>query len=182
MVKYVFLVEERSMAEFLEGFLRKNSDLEFQVVPHRGKDDLKASVPRKLRGMNRADTTFVILVDQDSSDCKVLKDEFTSICIKIAQANFKVRIICRELEAWYLGDLFAVDKAFGTKLYRERNRERHREPDKWEHAKEYLQKLINNHGQIDIAKKMANAMTPESISANRSKSFLVFLNTLGLKF
>ena len=180
-MKYVFLVEERSMAVFLSELLGKNSNLDFRVVPHNGKSDLKASIPRKLHAFQGHETMFVVLVDQDSTDCNALKDDFIAICQRVANINFKVRIVCRELEAWYLGDLSAVDKAFGTKLYKERNKARHRWPDDRAYPKEYLQKIINTRGQIDIAKRMANAMTPASISENRSHSFRVFINTLGIK-
>ena len=181
-MKYVFLVEERSMKVFLDVLLDKYSDIIFQVVSHSGKSDLKSSIPRKLKALNGIETMFVVLVDKDYSDCKKLKEEFVSICESVAHVNFKVRIVCHELESWYLGDLSAVDKAFGTKLSKERNKTRYRKPDERAHPKEYLLKRINTRGQTDIARKMANAMTPESISENRSHSFHVLLDTLGLCF
>lgn len=50
MSRVVFLLEERSMKELLEGLLpRLFPGLPFLCIPHEGKRDLERSIPRKLR-------------------------------------------------------------------------------------------------------------------------------------
>ena len=114
-----FLVEERSMAEVLKVLLPRILpaswvlDENYFIRPHEGKSDLKRSIPKKLKGFaqHKEQTTgFIIIQDQDSNDCRQLKQELVALC-KANQApniKFLVRIVCHELEAWYLGDMKAI--------------------------------------------------------------------------
>ena len=72
MTKLVFLVEEPSMADLLDGLLpRLFPALRFQCVPHDGKQDLEKSIPRKLRAWREPGVRFVVTRDQDSADCRL---------------------------------------------------------------------------------------------------------------
>lgn len=53
-----------------------------------------------------------VLHDQDSHDCKQLKQQLKRLCDQNNKHKLLIRIVCRELEAWYFGDLDAVEKAF----------------------------------------------------------------------
>ena len=118
-----FLVEERSMAEVLKVLLPRILpaswvlDENYFIRPHEGKSDLKRSIPKKLKGFaqHKEQTTgFIIIQDQDSNDCRQLKQELVALC-KANQApniKFLVRIVCHELEAWYLGDMKAIQAVF----------------------------------------------------------------------
>jgi hypothetical protein len=53
-----------------------------------------------------------LTIDQDQKDCKALKKKFEKIMQKNCGCPFKIRIVCRELESWFLGDLKAVEKAY----------------------------------------------------------------------
>lgn len=57
------------------------------------------------------ETRFVVLIDQDSNDCIVLKDRLSGLCQEGGRENCLVRIVCHELESWFLGDLEAVGQA-----------------------------------------------------------------------
>ena len=105
----VFLVEERSMKELLNGILPKilPKAISFQIIPHNGKSDLQRSIFKKMAGWNVPDTKFVILHDQDSADCKELKQKLRRI-VEQTGKEAVIRIVCRELESWYFGDLRAV--------------------------------------------------------------------------
>jgi hypothetical protein len=100
---YYFLTEENSMKKFLEVFLPKiNFDEDYRIVSHSGKSDLKNSIPSKIRA-SATDSKFIILIDQDSNDCKLLKSEIENI-IKAAnrvnsEYSYKIRIVCHELES-----------------------------------------------------------------------------------
>ena len=182
-MKYIFLTEEKSMETFLNVFLQNNyTQIDFMIIHHEGKSHLKKSIPKKFQALNADDTMFVVLIDQDSSKCTVLKNEINNICKKIKNINYKIRVVCHELESWYLGDLSAIDDAFSIQLSKNKNKKKFREPDKLANAKQELEKYINHGhiGQIETAKKIATAMNVSSIKSNRSYSFHVFLRTIGL--
>ena len=108
-----FLVEERSMAEVLKVLLPRILPApwvlgeNYFIRPHEGKSDLQRSIPKKLKGFaqHKEQTTgFIIVQDQDSNDCLQLKQELVELCQANQAPNIKflVRIVCHELEAWYL--------------------------------------------------------------------------------
>ena len=177
-MKYIFLTEEKSMSEFLKTFLEKYGLAGFRVIPHEGKSHLKKSITAKFRALNGLGVTFVVLIDQDSSDCLVLKSEIDAICRQVKGVDYKIRIACHELEAWFLGDTAALDLAFGTKLSRHAKNKIFRDPDRLGNAKQQLHKYIKTTGQINVARKMAQAMTQDSIASNKSRSFHKFLTTI----
>ena len=167
----VFLLEEASMKEFLDLLLPRilPSDIAFQTIPHQGKSDLQKSIPIKIKNWNISDTKFVI---EDSADCRELKAKL----LQLSEAKDKevlVRIACKELESWYLGDLSALEKAYhmknlqilsGKKLYRD--------PDKIANPKQELKKLIPAHQQLSGARKIAPLIDIEN---NTSESFRFFI-------
>ena len=74
MSRVVFLLEEYSMKVLLEGLLpRLVPCLPFLCVPHEGKQDLERSIPRKLRAWREPGVRFVVVRDNDGSDCRALK-------------------------------------------------------------------------------------------------------------
>jgi len=178
MKRYVFMVEERSMEVFLSAFLDHNGGItrpNRKIIPHSGKSDLKRSIPAKLRALNDPDTLFVILIDQDSNDCMELKKEMAAICDRVPNAKYKIRVVCHELESWYLGDAAAIDAAFNTKLTTHAKNRFFRAPDDVPNPKQVLRRYIKNEGQIYIANKMGVSMTRTSCVNNRSRSFKVFM-------
>ena len=173
-MKLVFLLEERSMKELLDLLLPRllPSGIPFQTIPHSGKTDLQKSIKRKINAWTEPDVAFIILHDQDSNDCMVLKEKLTKLCVDSGKP-FLVRIPCRELEAWYWGDLKAVSNAYGTDLTKLKNKKAYRDPDKIGNPKQELKKYIPTMGQIDGARKIAPLMDIEN---NTSHSFQVFVN------
>ena len=113
-MKLVFLLEEESMKALLDELLPEilPDGVDFQTVKHKGKQDLRRSIPKKLRGWNEpGDIRFVILHDQDNVDCIELKKSLLELC---SDSRFPVlvRIACQELEAWYFGDTHALAAAY----------------------------------------------------------------------
>jgi hypothetical protein len=140
-MKIVFLVEEPSMDELLQGILPKilPSTLKFQIIPHQGKTDLESSIPKKLRGWREPDVRFVVLRDNDSGDCKKLKRKLVRMCSEAGRPDTLVRIVCQELESWLLGDLNALSVAYNEPKIRDQEKKaKFREPDKLSNASEEL--------------------------------------------
>ncbi len=117
-MRLVFLLEEQSMKALLQGLLPRllPEGTPFLLIAHEGKTDLEKSVPIKLRAWQRPEDRFVIVRDQDSADCVEVKERLKKVCRTAGRPEALVRIACRELESWYLADLAALDRAYGTGL------------------------------------------------------------------
>lgn len=175
MRELVFLLEEPSMKAFLDVFLPKilPNDIIFRTIPHNGKSDLKKSIPNKLKAWNR-NAKFVILHDKDSNDCLTLKNELLQLCRETGRPDTLIRIVCTEIESWYLGDLEAVAVAFGIdSIRRQQNTRKFREPDNLGNPKEELKKLVKTYQPTSGARNIAKYMKPDS---NYSHSFKVFVD------
>ena len=175
MTKLVFLVEEPSMADLLDGLLpRLFPALRFQCIPHEGKQDLERSIPRKLRAWREPGARFVVARDQDSGDCRQVKARLTDLCRKGGRADTLVRVVCREIEAWYIGDPEALARAFPEarrRPLRKLNRARYRNPDTVVRPSDAIAKQIPEFRKRLGARRMADHLSRE----NRSRSFQVFL-------
>ncbi len=173
-MKLVFLLEEKSMKRFLDIVLPKilPAEIQFQTIPHEGKTDLEKSIPRKLRAWNEPDTKFIIIQDQDSWDCKKLKQKLVELC-KPTGKQYVVRIACQELESWYFGDLNAVSKAYNRDLTYLSKKSLYKIPDNIVNPKHELQKYLPEHQQITGAEKIAEYIEPQM---NTSVSFQMLLS------
>ena len=98
----VFFVEGPSEHDFLKAFvpdlLPQRLALHYQVF--QGKQDMEKRLALRMRGWRQINTCFVVLRDQDSGDCIA------------GHANAVVRIACRELESFFVGDWAGVAAAF----------------------------------------------------------------------
>ncbi|WP_373481098.1 DUF4276 family protein [Geminocystis sp.] len=176
----IFLLEEPSMKEVLEKILPQliPSHKTFLCIPHQGKQDLAQSIPRKLKAFQYFDTKFVIVHDQDSHDCKTLKAELLKICQQAGNSKVLIRIICHELESWFLGDLAAVEKGLERKpgsLTRHQNQTKFRNPDRLNSAKQELKQLLGEYYSLRDSKKIAPHL---SLSSNCSHSYQVFIKSI----
>ncbi len=172
-IHLVFMLEEESAQHFLEALLPEllPNSVSFQCIPHQGNTDLKRSIRRKLpawRNTPGIKTVFIILHDQDNCDCIALKNHLRQLCAP-SNRHPLIRIICRELEAWYFGDLDAVQKVFpkfSANLYK--NKARFRNPDAIDKPGKELKNIIPNFGKIHAAKEIPKHM---DIRNNTSASF-----------
>lgn len=172
-MKLIFLLEEQSMKYFLDGLLPRilPENIQFLTIPHEGKSDLKKSLAAKLRGWNEPNVKFVIVQDQDSNDCKKLKEELFELC-KNSGKEALIRIACHELEAWYFGDMNALSKAYGEDLSVAKRKSKYRVPDAIVNPKAELRRLLPEHQQIAGARRIAPII---DIDNNSSVSFQVFV-------
>ena len=170
----VFLLEEASMKEVLDTILPQilPDSVTFRTIPHSGKSDLEASIPHKLKAWRQPDTKFVIVRDQDSGDCIQVKKDLQELAAPYGRPVL-IRIACKELEAWYFGDLKAVSQAYGVHLEALAKKRKYRVPDFIGNPKEELRKLIPKHQQLSGARKIAVHM---DIEKNTSSSFQQFVS------
>ena len=138
-------------------------------ITHQGKSDLRKSIPIKLKAWNGPDTLFVILHDQDSHpDCVKLKNDLRELC---ASSNHTplIRIVCRELEAWYFGDFNAVQQAFpGFSATKYKNLKKFRKPDDIVNPSYELKRIIRNFDKSRASREVPKYM---DINSNTSVSF-----------
>ena len=171
----VFLLEEPSMAEVLKILLPKilPDDISFKLIIHDGKQNLEKSIPNRLRQWKSPNAYFIIMRDQNSDDCVKLKQRLKHLCQQAGKPDTLIRIVCHELETWFLGDLAAVEKAFKIKgLAKQQQRQKFRYPDKLANASQELGKLVKNYEKRHGARIIAPYL---ELSNNRSYSFQMFI-------
>ena len=173
----VFFLEEPSAKEMLEGILPRllPKGVYARYLVFRGKQDLEKNLLRKLRGWQLPNSSFIVLRDQDAGDCHIVKARLMNICQLTGRENVLVRIACRELESFYLGDLAAVEKGLGlSSLSAKQNSRKYRTPDILGNPSEELFKLTEY-----VYQKVAGsrAISPHlDLQGNRSHSFNVLLS------
>lgn len=162
------------MKVLLDGLLpRVFPDIRFLCVPHEGKQDLERSVPRKLRAWREPGVRFVVIRDNDGSDCTALKQGLVTLCSKGGRNDTLVRIVCQELEAWYLGEPDALAEAFGKEALRGIGRRaQFREVDAVQQPSAALERLVPEFQKVSGARRMARFLSRER---NQSSSFQVLL-------
>jgi hypothetical protein len=169
------LTEETSMEVFLRGLLPKllpadyALDVNCFIRLHEGKSDLQKAIPNKLRAYPNFGYPVKVLIvhDQDSHDCLILKEKLLQLCDR-STIKVVVRIACRELENWYLGDLAAVEKAYpGKKVTDWQAKSKFRNPDKLVGSDE-LGRILPDFNKVAAAREIAPHL---DITQNRSPSF-----------
>ncbi|ETW92066.1 MAG: hypothetical protein ETSY1_45340, partial [Candidatus Entotheonella factor] len=143
-------------------------------VVFEGKQDLEKQLVKRLRGWQVPDTHFVVMRDQDSGNCFEIKDKLTALCREANRQDVLVRIACRELESFYLGDLVAVEKGLGiNNLSRNQDKKKFRAPDELVNPVEELRKLTGNKYQKVSGSRAIGPCL--SLTENRSHSFHVLV-------
>jgi len=178
MSRLVFLLEEYSMKVLLDGLLpRLFPELRFLCVPHEGKQDLEKSVPRKLRAWNEPGVRFVVLRDNDGTDCQALKTNLTELCQDGGRDDSLVRIACQELEAWYLGDFEALAREYSKPALRKFEKKAlFRDPDAVTRPSSALERILPEFQKVSGARRMAQRLLPQK---NRSRSFQILIEGVG---
>ncbi len=176
--RIIFLLEEPSMQAFLEDWLPRVfpgwiKGQHFLCIPHEGKSDLDRSLGIKLKAWRLPDDRFVIVRDNDNTDCLALKAKLRKQCSAAGRPDTLIRLICQELESWYLGDLPALARALEIpKIDTEANRKRYQHPDDWHKPSEQVKRLAPRFQKTRDARIMAQHLAP---GTNRSHSLKVFV-------
>jgi hypothetical protein len=189
-----FLVEEPSGEAALSNIVPKIlQDVTFRIHPFQGKQDLLSKLLPRLKGYKGwlpDDWKIVVLVDADDEDCKELKAtmeekaETAGLTTKSRRTMgpyFQVlnRLAIEELEAWFFGDVEALNSSYPRVSLNLGKRAKYRDPDTirggtWEALERELKKAGYFRGgfsKITVARDVSRYMVPER---NRSKSFQVF--------
>lgn len=172
----VFFLEEPSAKEMLKGVLPniipENVHLDFKIFE--GKQDLEKNLGKILRAWNKPDCVFLVLRDQDSGDCIKIKNNLFEMCRNSKKIPAIVRIACRELESFYLGDLNAIETGLGIHgLAKKQNTEKFRNPDKLSNPSIELEILTKGvYQKISGSRAIAPHLDSNN---NRSHSFSVLI-------
>lgn len=148
MTTLVFCLEEPSARVMLEGVLpRLLPDIQARFIVFEGKQDLHKRLVMRLRGW-QGEATFVVMRDQDSGDCGVIKAQLRALCDQAGRHDVLIRIACCELESFYLGDLSAVEQGLNLPgLAKQQGSQKFRDPDRLVNAAEELKKITKNRYQ-----------------------------------
>ncbi|NBD17679.1 MAG: DUF4276 family protein [Cyanobacteria bacterium] len=175
----ILLVEEPSMKKLIDVLLPRilSPEIAFLCIPHEGKQDLEKSIPRKLKAFDNK-TKFIIIRDQDSGDCLQVKEKLLNLCKQAGRTDTIIRIVCHELESWFLGDLTAVETAMDLKkntLSKLQSKQKYKDPDRLNSAKEELKKIVPSYQPNSKAGFIGQTL---DLSNNQSHSFNVFIETI----
>lgn len=169
----VFMLEEPSAKAMLEGILPRllSEGIAVKYMIFDGKQDLHKQLVRRMRFWQEPDTQFVVMRDQDSSDCREVRQALQDLCAMAGRPDTLVRVACHELESFYLGDLSAVEQGLSVKgLGRQQERRKFRNPDALANAAEELRKLTEQRYQ-KLGGSRAIAPHLDVSGKNRSRSF-----------
>jgi hypothetical protein len=181
MTELVFFLEEASAKAMLEVLVPRlappGAAFHLRCVVFEGKQDLERNLEQKLRGYLTPNAKFFVLRDQDREDCRKLKQRLKKICVKAKRPATVVRIACRELESFYLGDLRAVEKALGLKnLARRQSTEKFRDPDQLQNPAAELESLTGYiYQKVGGSRAIAAELNPHQ---SRSKSYLQLVTAI----
>ena len=174
----VFLLEEPSAADFFKELLPSvlPEGVQTHFLVFEGKQDLEKQLERKLRGWRRPNSRFIVMRDQDSGDCRVIKDRLRDLCAKAGCPDAVIRIACRELEAFFIGDWQAVAEAFERPQLARLNRiAKYRDPDALGSPSREIGSAIPGYQKRDGARRISRCLVPER---NKSGSFQVLYRIL----
>jgi hypothetical protein len=144
------------------------------VLSFQGKTDLEKNIAPKMKSWNYGTPHFIILRDQDGGDCKAVKAALRQKAKQGGQP-FTVRVVCNELESWFLGELDAVEAAFPkSKACKHKQAAKFRVPDALGNANQELEKLVQVAGKVGRAEVIASFFDPTKCISN---SFQVFWRT-----
>ncbi len=179
MSELVFLLEEPSAREMLRGLLAKLLPPGWppsRYIVFEGKQDLERRLVRRIRGYHNPQARFIILRDQDSGDCRTIKTVLKAKCFEAVRPETAVRIACKELESWYLGDLAAAEEGLeATNVARLQGKAKYRNPDTLESPAQELLRLVPAYQKVAGSRAIGPFLDPDR---NRSHSFGVFIRSI----
>ena len=195
-----FYVEEPSAEAALVNLIpvvltEHYEDFDFDIYTFQGKKDLLKKLPQRLAPYKHWVKTdpalrVIVLIDRDEEDCRELKQALESIAhaadLPTRTSNptqFHVinRIAIEELEAWFFGDVSAINAAYPRVPESLGEKARFRDPDAirggtWEQLERVLQDYHpGGLEKIRAAEDISAHMQPDR---NRSKSFQAFRDAL----
>lgn len=182
MINLVFFLEEASAEVLLKALiprlLAQYEDISVYYLVFEGKQDLENKLNKRLRGWRRPNSKFIVLRDQDSSNCMDVKSRLMQLCPDDKKPITLIRIACRELESWYLSDLEAVERGLlisGISAHQRKSR--YRNTDVIHKPSNELERLTNRKYQKISGSRAIGPYL--NLDNTRSNSFKVFI--IGIK-
>lgn len=191
-----FQIEEPSAEAALKLLLPRmlQDRAAFGIIDYRNKQRMLRELPKRFQGYARRiaheDLRVVVLIDQDTDDCRALKCRLEQMALAAGLATktepmidgrFLVvnRIAIEELEAWFFGDSSALRAAYPRLSATIDQKAAYRDPDQirggtWEALHRELRRARHcgrSFPKIEVARTIARHMEP---NANRSRSFKAF--------
>jgi hypothetical protein len=178
----VFLLEEPSAKEMLDGLLpRLLPGVNYRCIVFEGKQDLEKNLVKKIRAYRVPNSQFIVLRDQDAGDCYTIKQKLVELCKKANKPDSLIRIVCRELESWYLADLKAVELGLNISgLAKHQNSQKYRSPDYLHFPSKELKQLTHDKYQKVVGSR--NIGPHLDLTNKRSNSFRVFIEGIRKMF
>ena len=178
------LVEEPSMKNALEWILPRVLPEDYAlgyncfIRTHDGKQHLQKSLPPKIRAYANFPYPVRVLVlqDQDSNDCRQLKQKLKRLIEETGfTTDYLIRIVCKELECWYAGDLKAVEKVYPQfNAAKHQRKAKFRNPDRLQCAEEFS-RIIPGFTKHEASRYIPQHM---QLNENNSESFRQFISGL----
>lgn len=174
----VFFLEEPSAQDFLQAILPRL--LPEHITPHflvfEGKQDLEKRLVQRMKRWLRPQSQFIVMRDQDSGDCAVIKARLRGLCAQAGKPHAIVRIVCKELETFFIGDWSAVATGFQRPALAENaKRAKYRVPDLLGSPSAEIRRLIPTYQKREGARTIAPHL---DLANNRSNSFQVLIRTV----
>jgi hypothetical protein len=145
MTELHIFTEEPSIEKVFDALLPQilPESISFYIHPHQGKQDLEQALKTAVPSISKIPNAKILITrDQDEDDCKKLKQKLVNLVHEKCACDYFVRIICKELESWFLGDLPAIEKAWpGFKAKQCSNKRQLKNVDNIKKPSEYLQKI-----------------------------------------
>lgn len=172
----VFMVEGDSEKEFLKGLLPRLNipDHVSLCRTFGGYGGLVKAMPAFMKSWRNENVRFMILCDQDSADCHERKTEILNVVPNYWKTRTVVRIACRELEAWYLGDKSGLSDVLPDFDRVRAKRKFRKDPDAVLMPARSLGEEVS-FKKIDLAGQMGERV---EIDGNQSPSMQVFIRSV----
>jgi hypothetical protein len=168
-------VEEPSAYEIARAVARKLGLLErVTILTHQGAGDLERSLANKIANDPLPNSKFLILRDADNKDCRALKRDLRERVPRGKRARTVVRIVCQELEAWYLAQPEALIAA-GALARQIPKSVLNANADAIGDPKRLFLSLAHDKGQIEHARRIGPEL---NILSTQSASFKHFVSGL----
>jgi hypothetical protein len=174
----VFFLEEPSARDFLEAVLPRI--LPAHVTPHflvfEGKQDLEKQLVWRMKRWLRPNSRFIVMRDQDSGDCQVIKQRLRKLCMAAGQPQATVRIVCKELETFFVGDWPAIAAGYQRPaLEVNAKKAKFRVPDLLGSPSGEIRRFIPTYQKREGARTISPHL---DLTRNQSSSFRVLMRTL----
>ena len=174
----VCLLEEPSAQDALQAWLPHwlPGHVQVHYIVFQGKQDLEMQMVRRMQFWLRPDSRFLVMRDQDSGDCHVIKAGLRKKCEEAGHPNAIVRIACKALETFFIGDWKAVADAYDKPILAANQRKaKYRKPDLLSNPSDELDKAVRGYQKREGARRI----TPNlDLQKNQSGSFNVLIESL----